>query len=174
MKIMCKKYVVTSLFIYFFLLNEVFAFNDPVIAYLGIEQGLSNNSVRCIFQDHNGFMWFGTYDGLNRFDGYEFKVFRNKLNDSTSLPHNYIYTINEDHHQNIWIGTGQGIGIYNNPTSKFLPVYYVRNDNKKKGKIAVNVNAIKTDANGNVFIGTNGGASLSAIRTVIRLMLYMI
>ncbi len=44
-----------------------------------------------ISQDHYGFMWFGTYDGLSRYDGYEFKVFRNRLNDSTSLPHNYIY-----------------------------------------------------------------------------------
>ena len=51
----------------------------PVSTYLGIDQGLSNNSVRCIYQDHNGFMWFGTYDGLNRYDGYEFKVFSNNF-----------------------------------------------------------------------------------------------
>ncbi|GAB3420902.1 two-component regulator propeller domain-containing protein [Niabella aquatica] len=42
--------------------------------YLGSSQGLSNNSVRAIFQDSRGFMWFGTYDGLNRYDGYEFKI----------------------------------------------------------------------------------------------------
>src|ERR1044072_2291177 len=64
--------------------------------YLGIENGLSNNVVTAIFQDHNGFMWFGTYDGLNRYDGYSFKVFRNIIGDSNSLRDNHIYAIEED------------------------------------------------------------------------------
>lgn len=103
-------------------------------------------------------MWFGTYDGLNRYDGYEFKVFRNKLNDTNSLLHNYIYAINEDHENNLWIATGKGISIYNNLTSKFLPSYYISGDNGKKiEKISSSTNTIKTDAKGNVFIGTNGG-----------------
>jgi signal transduction histidine kinase/ligand-binding sensor domain-containing protein/DNA-binding response OmpR family regulator len=102
-------------------------------------------------------MWFGTYDGLNRYDGYEFKVFRNKFNDSTSLPHNYIYAINEDLQNNLWVGTGQGVGIYTNLTSTFHPAYYVGNDNKIRGKITWSINVIKTDADGNVFTGTNGG-----------------
>ena len=71
---------------------------DPhPIQYLGIEQGLSNNAVTCIYQDHNGFMWFGTYDGLNRYEGYGFKVFRNKFNDSNSLANNRISALTEDH-----------------------------------------------------------------------------
>jgi len=45
------------------------AFDNPAVSYLGIEHGLSNNSVTCVFQDHKGFMWFGPYDGLNRYDG---------------------------------------------------------------------------------------------------------
>ena len=48
----------------FICLNQILASDNPPISYLGIEQGLSNNSVTCIYQDHNGFMWFGTYDGL--------------------------------------------------------------------------------------------------------------
>ena len=123
---------------------------------LGIEQGLSNNSVRCIYQDHNGFMWFGTYDGLNRYDGYGFKVFRNEFKDAASLPHNYIYTINEDSHNNLWVGTGQGIGVYNNLTSRFLPKYYLPLVRRKTEKIGATVNSIKTDVKGNVFMGTNG------------------
>jgi len=126
------------------------------IGYLGIEQGLSNNSVRSIFQDHNGFMWFGTYDGLNRYDGYQFKVFRNNLNDSSSLPHNYIYAINEDHHNNLWVGTGQGIGIYNNLTLKFSPAYFYPYKSRTKAKITFNINSIKTNTDGDVFIGSNG------------------
>ena len=46
-----------------------------LVKYIGIEHGLSNNAVTSIYQDHNGFMWFGTYDGLNRYDGYTFKIF---------------------------------------------------------------------------------------------------
>ncbi|WP_260607279.1 two-component regulator propeller domain-containing protein [Chitinophaga polysaccharea] len=49
------------------------------ISHLGIERGLSNNSVTCIHKDRYGFMWFGTYDGLSRFDGYSFKVSRQQL-----------------------------------------------------------------------------------------------
>ena len=82
------------------------------ISQLSIQNGLSNNSVRCIYQDKKGFIWFGTYDGLNRYDGTEFKTFRNRISDSTSLPHNYIYTVHEDAQHNIWVGTGQGLSIY--------------------------------------------------------------
>jgi signal transduction histidine kinase/ligand-binding sensor domain-containing protein/DNA-binding response OmpR family regulator len=138
------------------LIIRIVAANNSVISHIGIEQGLSNNSVRCIYQDHNGFMWFGTYDGLNRYDGYEFKVFRNSFSDTTSLPHNYIYTINEDHDNNLWIGTGQGIGILNKLTSKFLPAYYIPYQTKRKEKISVNVLALTRDDKGNMFIGTNG------------------
>ena len=127
------------------------------ITYLRIENGLSNNSVRCIYQDHDGFMWFGTYDGLNRYDGYGFKVYRNNLNDTNSLPHNYIYAINEDHHNNIWVGTGQGLGIYNKRTAKFSRAFYYSYWTKRRQKINQNISQIKTDSAGNVFIGSNGG-----------------
>lgn len=150
--------VITAFFICLFLLvsQRCFALDNPAITHLGIGQGLSNNSVRCIFQDHQGFMWFGTYDGLNRYDGYGFKVFRNKLNDTTSLPHNYIYTIHEDQQKKLWIGTGQGLAIYNRLNSSFCPVYYYTHTEKRKRKISFNVNVLHSDAKGNVFIGTNG------------------
>lgn len=136
---------------------RLWALPFPPITYLGIEKGLSNNSVRCIYQDHYGFMWFGTYDGLNRYDGYGFKVFRNKLNDSTSLPHNYIYNIYEDGDNNLWIGTGQGIGIYNHLSANFIPAYYTPYGTKNRARITANVNMVRSDAKGNIFIATNGG-----------------
>jgi ligand-binding sensor domain-containing protein len=55
------------------------ATDNPTVKYVGIEHGLSNNSVLCVYQDYKGFMWFGTYDGLNRYDGYNFTVFRNRI-----------------------------------------------------------------------------------------------
>src|SRR3954470_1281476 len=77
---------------------------DLMVRYLGIENGFSNNTVTTIFQDHNGFIWFGTYDGLNRFDGYEFKIFRNVIGDSNSICTNNINSIGEDSSHNIWVG----------------------------------------------------------------------
>lgn len=148
----------------FLLISQLVASVIPPISHLGIEQGLSNNSIRCIYQDHNGFMWFGTYDGLNRYDGYQFKVFRNKINDTNSLPHNYIYTIAEDRLNNIWVGTGQGIGIYNNIYSDFRPAYYFPYQTKRREKITVNVTSIKIDTGNNVFIGTNGGGLLAKLK----------
>lgn len=142
--------------LYLFVINIPALATPTAIKYIGIEQGLSNNSVRCVYQDHNGFMWFGTYDGLNRYDGYEFKVFRNKLNDSGSLPHNYIYTIHEDTRNNLWVGTGQGIGIYNSLTATFLPAYYTPWRVKARQKITMNINDIVHDDKGDIFMGTNG------------------
>ena len=112
------------LFFLFLVSTRVRAADPSPIQYLGIEQGLSNNAVTCIYQDHNGFMWFGTYDGLNRFDGYVFKVFRNKFNDSTSLANNRVSCITEDLLNNLWIGTSQGISLYNGLTSTMLPAYF--------------------------------------------------
>jgi hypothetical protein len=54
-----------------------------------VEDGLSNNAVVCCLQDRKGFLWFGTKDGLNRFDGYTFKIFRNNPDDSTSIGNNF-------------------------------------------------------------------------------------
>lgn len=132
-----------------------FANDTSRISHLGIEQGLSNNSVTSIYQDQKGFMWFGTYDGLNRFDGYGFTVFRNILEDSNSLPHNYIYDIHEDAGYRLWIATGQGIGIYDPVSSSFRSAYY-KSQSGEKYRISSNVNRITTDKEGTIYIGTNG------------------
>ncbi|MBC7888761.1 MAG: response regulator [Ferruginibacter sp.] len=138
----------------FFFINTLNA--QTPFEYIGIENGLSNNSVTAIFKDRKGFMWFGTFDGLNRYDGYSFKVFRNKFNDSASLPHNYIYAINEDLYNNLWIGTGQGISIYNNLTSRLLPAFFIPYQSNTTEKITASITNIAVDANGSIFIGTNG------------------
>lgn len=144
------------IFIFFHLIagTQVRAQLGP-IKHLTIEQGLSNNSVRTIFQDHKGFIWLGTYDGLSRYDGYGFKVFRNKLTDTSSIPHNYIYAIAEDAKHQIWVGTGQGIGIYSHLTADFHPAYY-KAANGRIGKVYFNVSSLQADASGAVYFGSNG------------------
>lgn len=102
---------------------------DPV-KYIGIEHGLSNNAVTSIYQDYNGFMWFGTYDGLNRYDGYTFKIFRNIIGDSTSIGDNHVITIEGDGSHNLWIGCEKGVYVYNPLRSKFLhPRFRAWNEN---------------------------------------------
>jgi len=98
---------------------------DYPVKFLDISDGLSNNSVTTIFQDSDGYMWFGTYDGLNRYDGYNFKVFRNRINDKKSLPFNTIYNIEGDLQKNLWIGGSNGLCIYNKTNAVFQAASYV-------------------------------------------------
>jgi signal transduction histidine kinase/ligand-binding sensor domain-containing protein/DNA-binding response OmpR family regulator len=125
----------------------------PVSAYVGIEQGLSNNFVRCIYQDKNGFMWFGTYDGLNRYDGYEFKIFRNNFKNNRSLINNWINAISEDAKGNMWIGTRQGACVYQSLSNNFSFLYYYTPE-KKVNQLNSVVNDIEADLQGNMFVAT--------------------
>ncbi len=88
--------------------SNSFAQSDVIFNHLTIDDGLSQSSVTCILQDKNGFMWFGTQDGLNRFDGYNFKVFKNNPGDSTSLTDNFIFSIYEDPSGTLYIETQSG------------------------------------------------------------------
>jgi signal transduction histidine kinase/ligand-binding sensor domain-containing protein/DNA-binding response OmpR family regulator len=88
-------------------------------AHLDIHNGLSHNQVNCIFKDSRGFMWFGTMSGLNRYDGYTFKVFRHDPDDSSSINDSYINSIKEDHQGRLWINTRTGLNIYNPETETF-------------------------------------------------------
>jgi ligand-binding sensor domain-containing protein/signal transduction histidine kinase/DNA-binding response OmpR family regulator len=78
-----------------------------------VESGLSNNSVECSIQDDDGFLWFGTINGLNRFDGYTFKTFYYNPGDSNSLGSNYIRCLYNDRHGTMWVGTNKGVYTYN-------------------------------------------------------------
>ncbi|MFT3749499.1 MAG: two-component regulator propeller domain-containing protein [Agriterribacter sp.] len=84
-----------------------------------VEDGLSHNTVFCAFQDHKGFMWFGTKDGLNRYDGNNFKIFRHAENDSMSIGNNFVHQLFEDNKQQLWIGTESGMYTYLSATEKF-------------------------------------------------------
>lgn len=122
--------------------------------YLGIEQGLSNNSVTCIHHDRQGFMWFGTYDGLNRFDGYSFLTFRNRLHDSTSLVYNRISAIEEDSAGNIWIGTKRGVSRYDNRLGVFSQAYFQPFGGGALRQVMSDIYCMGTNPAGNIFIGT--------------------
>src|SRR5690606_2268283 len=85
-----------------------------------LSDGLSEKSVTCILQDNKGFMWFGTRNGLNRYDGVEFKIYEFVYGDSTSISSNFINSLVEDSLGNIWVGTlDAGLNLYNREMDNF-------------------------------------------------------
>src|SRR4051794_7007622 len=91
--------------------------------HVTIADGLSQNAVSGIMQDHRGFMWFGTKDGLDRYDGYQFVVFRHNPFDSTSISDSEISIVFEDSHGRLWVGTrGGGLNRFDRTHERFSRV----------------------------------------------------
>jgi len=88
-------------------------------SHFQVENGLSNNSVECSIQDDDGFLWVGTINGLNRFDGYTFKTFYNDRRDTTSIGSNFIRYLYNDRHGVIWVGTNKGVYTFDKTGEKF-------------------------------------------------------
>ena len=149
--ILYKKYT----FFIFLLLNVSLqvAGKEPVRC-LGIEKGLSNNSVTSIFKDYYGYMWIGTYDGLNRYDGQKFKIFRNTWGDSTSIGNNYITSIIGNARELV-IGTQKGLFTYNYQSAKFLPLKYANQQMRGQKPVITNINVLLSGKGGEVYIGAN-------------------
>lgn len=107
--------------------------------HYGVTHGLSSNTISSIIQDQKGFIWLGSRNGLNRFDGNTFKVFRNKPSDPTSLGSNSVLSIYEDSHEQLWVGTTKGIYLYDPRKEAFTPfglipageVRYIKGDNQQ-------------------------------------------
>jgi len=87
--------------------------------HVDISEGLSHNQVNCILKDSLGFLWFGTLSGLDRYDGYGFRIFRNDHQDTTSLSDNYILDINPLPGGKLWVSTRNGDDIYDPATERF-------------------------------------------------------
>lgn len=119
------------------------------------QNGLSNNTIRVIFQDQYGYMWFGTEDGLNKFDGYEFTVYQNQADDSTSLSHNYINDITEDIYGNLWVATRQGLNKLNRTQGNFQ--HYFAIDTIENGLRNSHIKALLADSLGNLWVDTYDG-----------------
>ena len=102
------------------ILKTAFSVAQPYyFRHYQVEDGLSNNAVVCCLQDNKGFLWFGTKDGLDRFDGYTFKIFRNIPEDSSSIGSNFIHTLYADKNNMLWVGTDRGLYSYDATTESF-------------------------------------------------------
>jgi len=103
----------------------------PFTENLSISNGLAHNGVTCILEDSNGFLWIGTYDGLNRYDGYDLTTFKNVVGNELFVS-NRIRSLAQDKKGNIWIGTDEGITLYDYRKARFTNLY--SNKLLKKGK----------------------------------------
>src|SRR4051812_18861322 len=120
-----------------------------------IQQGLSQNTVTCILQDRTGFIWLGTEDGLNRYNGYEVDVFKHDPSDPGTISQSNIRCLFEDDHEVLWVGTDDGLNSYERSTEKFK---HYRNDPSNSNSIGNNVvSGIAQDKTGLLWIGTNNG-----------------
>ncbi|WP_158995681.1 hybrid sensor histidine kinase/response regulator transcription factor [Mucilaginibacter sp. L196] len=126
--------------------------HSPKFEQISIDDGLSQSTVRCIFQDRKGFMWFGTKDGLNRYDGYKFTIYRKNPLNENSLASNDIKSIVDDKEGNLWIATWDGgLNCYDPKADKFTRYL------KKNGTNSIASNFLESlcrDDNDNIWIGT--------------------
>lgn len=117
------------------------------------EEGLSQNTINIIFQDSRGLMWFGTQNGLNKFDGLSFTIFKNIADDSTSIASNDVYAAFEDKNKDLWFGTRSGLSRFDRNTNTFSNFDFFDG-----GLYAMRpVWCIAGSQNGNLWLGASGG-----------------
>jgi len=154
----------SSLPITTFVLSFLILFNSFLFAqqsrinfsHLLSQNGLSQNTIHCVLQDKKGFIWIATEDGLDRYDGYNFKVYKNNSLDSTSISDNFIWTLFEDKDGFLWVGTNSGgLCKFDSETEKFTTY---RHDPGNPNSLNLNnVRTIFEDSDRNLWVGTEGG-----------------
>ncbi|MNK79153.1 Sensor histidine kinase TmoS [compost metagenome] len=118
---------------------------------LTVENGLSQNSVISIAQDSTGFMWFGTRQGLNRYDGYRFKIYKSEVKNPSSISGVEVNSLLTDAKGALWAGTSSGLNLYHAPSDSFVRI---------KGLSSNNVESIYQDRDKNLWVGTLNGLNL--------------
>ncbi len=125
---------------------------------LSLENGLSQNSVMAISQDQQQFLWFGTKHGLNRYDGYQFKIYKNNPRDSNSLSSDEITAVLTDTKGTLWVGTVNGLNKYDKKKDAFQRIYH--QPKNKKGISSNSIENLYEDPQGNIWVATLHGANL--------------
>lgn len=152
------RFLVLFLFFAFLLKTISFAGQNLKFKYLNSSDGLSNNYVTDILEDDNGFLWFSTSDGLNKWDGYTIEIFRHSHENPNSLPTNFILSLTGDFSTNIWIGTNQtGVVRYNQKEDKFYR--YQSQLGIDNAVQSTYIRKILVDADSTVWIATDLGLS---------------
>ena len=157
--------IIISFIVAFFIFNSVplrvAAINKEnksiVFKRITIEDGLSQTSAQYIFQDSKGYIWIGTSDGLNKYNGHEFEVYKYSEGSTKSISNNYIAAINEDKYGNIWVGTSGGLNKIDTKTNE-IKMYL---SDKPNPKISDNnITEILIDSNNDILVATENGLNI--------------
>jgi len=126
---------------------------------IGTKEGLSDTDVLCSMQDSRGFIWIGTENGLNRYDGHQFRKFFNDPSDSRSLSNNYVTHILEDSKGRIWVATwGGGLNFFDRESNQFKHAFH---DTGNTNSISSNnISKIAEDKSGRIWLATSDGVTL--------------
>lgn len=124
--------------------------SDLRFTNINTNDGLSNNIITSITQDNQGYMWFGTMEGLNRYDGFSNTIFEKVLGDSTSLNDNMVYSIHLDYSKKIWVGTQMGLCLYNSDKENFKT--YILDKERYNLNTSNKVTGIDEDSDSNMYV----------------------
>jgi len=136
--------------------------NTPRFENFTTEHGLGQNNVQTMYQDMQGFMWFGTGNGLSRYDGYRFVTYKNNLQDQNSLLDNYVVRVTGDTKDNLWILTAKGLTQFHVPTGKFTRFASNKNNINAIPEIEMEASHIFVDKQGRVWV--NGVYIIDKVR----------
>jgi ligand-binding sensor domain-containing protein len=150
------KNILISFFLIIFYFSGFSQSNQYKLKNITTLHGLSQSSVIAIHQDLKGQMWFGTRDGLNRYDGSTMTVFRNNPNDLSTICNNDILSIEGDKSGNIWVGTYNGLNCYNPVTNIFKHYLHGNDLNSLSNNTVWNIKEIKDE----IWIATARGLSI--------------
>ncbi|MFC5407739.1 two-component regulator propeller domain-containing protein [Larkinella bovis] len=136
-----------------------FESRGPVMRFLdqiSVDNGLSQSGVYCVLKDSRGYVWFGTQDGLNRYDGYQITHFKHNPFDSTTITHDQIMTLHEDARGKIWVGTVNGLNQYDPVTGHFRRFWDLLEPKRRRYDLTT-INAIRSDRFGTLWVATGRG-----------------
>lgn len=169
---MKKRWTIITLFLLsifltsnFWCINAGAEENDKYLKFTNItvKDGLSQGSVYAILKDEDGYMWFGTNDGLNRFNGYEYTVLKSDDRDENTIPTGIIGSIVEDKEGYLWVGTSSGLGKLDRKTLAVERIDADPNDDKKLSN--AHVWDLYIDSKDNLWVGTENGLNLYNYKT---------
>ena len=143
--------------IYCFLIGSTPVMKAQTGKFYSTDKELSNSLINVVYQDRKGFIWIATENGLNKFDGTRFSIYRHNATDSTSLKNNYVRTLFEDSRGNFWIGCINGLQRYDRATDSFHELFISRKDGRKNPHIT----SIIERRNGTLWIATSGQGAIS-------------
>ena len=158
-KLWSKTLIFLNLICFFIIINpiNIMACEKMKFKNITIEDGLSQASAEVLLQDSNGYIWIGTNDGLNRYNGYDFKTYKKEVGNKNSLVNNYIIDIKEDLQGNIWVGTINGISkidIETDMCTNFTSDTNIGNLSHN------NISEILVTTNGKILVGTIDGVNI--------------